>query len=209
MTREVTGIALSVADQVRDWSRQERNLAITLRALHTSVLLPVPCDPVVREVVPLSLFGPQSDVPSDRSLERSPRERPNWPSLPADDISLPARPPGEMTVADPVRVEPKVAVETFEPLDYDIECVVSTDPAASDMPVVASGPFDAFIAAVSDSTATPPVPMAPLPPPSRFMVRVAQVAPPHRATKRNYDYFEELNIRLAAQSAAHPQSDPS
>jgi hypothetical protein len=34
------------------------------------------------------------------------------------------------------------------------------------------------------------------------MVRVAPVGQPHRATKRNYDYFEELNARLAARSAS-------
>ena len=30
------------------------------------------------------------------------------------------------------------------------------------------------------------------------MVRVAPVGQPHRATKRDYDYFEELNAKLAA-----------
>jgi hypothetical protein len=29
------------------------------------------------------------------------------------------------------------------------------------------------------------------------MMRVASVDRPHRATKRNYDYFEELNAALA------------
>ena len=35
-------------------------------------------------------------------------------------------------------------------------------------------------------------------PTSRFMVRVATVPQPHRATKRNYNYFEALNAALAA-----------
>ena len=34
--------------------------------------------------------------------------------------------------------------------------------------------------------------------PERFMVRVATTGRPHRATKRNYDYFDELNASLAA-----------
>lgn len=35
-------------------------------------------------------------------------------------------------------------------------------------------------------------------PTSRFMVRVATVPQPHRATKRNYNYFEALDATLAA-----------
>ena len=78
------------------------------------------------------------------------------------------------------------------------------------MPVTSAeptGPFDDFIAAVSETG--PPAPMAPLPPPSRFMVRVSTVRQPHRATKRNYDYFEELNAKLAAQSVARQQRGAS
>jgi hypothetical protein len=60
-----------------------------------------------------------------------------------------------------------------------------------------SGPFDDFIAAASTSTAGRPRPVGPLPPRSRFMMRVATVDRPHRATKRNYDYFEELKAALA------------
>jgi hypothetical protein len=61
-----------------------------------------------------------------------------------------------------------------------------------------TGPFDDFIAAVSTSPARRPRPVGPLPPRSRFMMRVASVDRPHRATKRNYDYFEELKAALAA-----------
>jgi hypothetical protein len=60
-----------------------------------------------------------------------------------------------------------------------------------------AGPFDGIISAVATpSTRRPPV--GPLPPRSRFMMRVARVDRPHRATKRDYDYFEELNAALAA-----------
>jgi hypothetical protein len=207
MTTEVTGIALSVAGQVRDWSRQERSLAITLRALHSSVLLPPEGGPVVREAARLSTFGPRWDVVSDQATAQPPQETLGWVGLAVDGASLPVGSPLEMTLAAPISMGSTVAVDTCEPLDRDVDLMVSTESAAPDLPVVPSGPFDDFIAAVTDTT-TPPVPMAPLPPPSRFMVRVAQVAPPHRATKRNYDYFEELNARLAAQSAAHPQSNP-
>jgi hypothetical protein len=36
------------------------------------------------------------------------------------------------------------------------------------------------------------------PPPSRVMLRVTPAGRPHRPTKRNYDYFDELTSRLAA-----------
>jgi hypothetical protein len=44
------------------------------------------------------------------------------------------------------------------------------------------------------------------PPPSRFMVRVAQVGMPARATKRNYNYFQELDAVLAERHLASPAS---
>ena len=68
-----------------------------------------------------------------------------------------------------------------------------------------AGPFDDFIAAVTKSTSGPETPPPPLPPPSRFMVRVAAVGKPHRSTKRNYDYFEALNASLATQAAQRRQ----
>jgi hypothetical protein len=59
-----------------------------------------------------------------------------------------------------------------------------------------TGPFDDFIASLSTSPARPR-PVGPLPPRSRFMMRVASVDRPHRSTKRNYDYFEVLKAALA------------
>jgi hypothetical protein len=62
-------------------------------------------------------------------------------------------------------------------------------------------PIAPFEALVSSVTATPPE-SAPWPvvqpPPSRFMVRVAPTGRPHRPTRRNYNYFDELNAALAA-----------
>jgi len=70
--------------------------------------------------------------------------------------------------------------------------------------------FDDLIAAVT-GTSAPAEPVV-RPPRSRYMVRVARVGRPHRPTRRNYDYFEELNAKLAAQrvdeDAAGPASEP-
>lgn len=60
-------------------------------------------------------------------------------------------------------------------------------------------PFDELIAAVSVSPATRSRRSGPPPPPERFKVRVASVGQLHRATKRNYDYFEELGAALDRQ----------
>ena len=58
-----------------------------------------------------------------------------------------------------------------------------------------SSPFDDLITAVSTSRRARKL-LGPLPPARRFMVRVAPVSRPHRSTKRDYDYFEELNASL-------------
>lgn len=56
--------------------------------------------------------------------------------------------------------------------------------------------FDEVVAAIAQRPGE--VPRGVLPPASRFMVRVARVGEPTRPTKRNYNYFEELNAALAA-----------
>ena len=60
-------------------------------------------------------------------------------------------------------------------------------------------PFDELVAAVSESPAERWRRSGPPPPPERFRVRVASVGRPHRATKRNYDYFEDLSAALDRQ----------
>lgn len=40
--------------------------------------------------------------------------------------------------------------------------------------------------------------------PTRMMLRVAPPQAPHRPTKRNYDYFDELNRALAALNSDRP-----
>lgn len=56
--------------------------------------------------------------------------------------------------------------------------------------------FEEMISAVAFHKTAPAQLLAP---PSRYMVRVAPVGKPHRATKRKYDYFETLNVLLAAE----------
>jgi hypothetical protein len=81
----------------------------------------------------------------------------------------------------------------FEPMS-------GTSPFEDLLSAVASpvlSPLEELIAAV---TAPPPgrPPVEPLSP--RFTVRVAHVGQPHRPTKRNYDYFRELDAALAEQA---------
>jgi hypothetical protein len=59
-------------------------------------------------------------------------------------------------------------------------------------------PFEDLIAAVAKPAITRST--GPPPPPDRFRVRVAEVGRPHRTTKRKYDYFEDLNADIAANS---------
>ncbi|MGH9205948.1 MAG: hypothetical protein ACRD1G_05235 [Acidimicrobiales bacterium] len=47
-----------------------------------------------------------------------------------------------------------------------------------------------------------------VPPPSRFMVRVSPTARPHRATKRNYDYFDDLTAALDAMEGDRRRQPP-
>ncbi len=62
----------------------------------------------------------------------------------------------------------------------------------------ASGPFDDLLGDLGNTLEAPNLP---LPPPDRFRVRVARVPKPHRATKRDYNYFVELDALLAHRAA--------
>ena len=92
--------------------------------------------------------------------------------------------PGESDDPEPLTVAPHP-----NPL-AEFVSTINQDPTS---------PFDELIAAVSVSPPSRPRRSGPPPPPERFRVRVAPVRPPHRATKRNYDYFEELNAALDEQ----------
>ena len=68
-------------------------------------------------------------------------------------------------------------------------------------------PFDDLVSSVT-STLTDGPRRPDVPPPSRFMVRVARTARPHRVTKRNYDYFDELTTALDAMESERRQPRP-
>ncbi len=57
--------------------------------------------------------------------------------------------------------------------------------------------FDELVIAVSNGSLDLAKQRGALPPRSRFRVRMVPVGRPHRATKRDYDYFEELNTRIS------------
>jgi hypothetical protein len=113
--------------------------------------------------------------------------------------------PSVAAVDTPPTVEPRVPAHTDDRWVPTAELFSATPSSLDPFPEffapsmrAPSGPFDDFITAVSTSAAGRPRPVGPLPPRSRFMMRVSSVDRPHRATKRNYDYFEELKAALAA-----------
>jgi flagellar basal body rod protein FlgC len=65
-----------------------------------------------------------------------------------------------------------------------------------------AGPFQDLIAAVSGSRAAEAGGEQ-----QGSRLRVANVGRPHRPTKRNYDYFEELNAALAAKKLEQRRRD--
>ncbi len=202
MTSEATGIALSVADRVRDWSRQERDLAIMLRSFHAGVTPLKPSIPASREVASLPTFGPLTDVRSDSPIQQQSQEWEGWTDTSTNHHSTPIDTSVTLAATTPSGLS-GWSTGGLEPLDHSRDIIENAHDATSETRVEPAGPFDEFIAAVTDTSPASPASIAPLPPPSRFMVRVAQVGQPHRTTKRNYDYFEELNARLARQSANH------
>lgn len=73
--------------------------------------------------------------------------------------------------------------------------VVSIETLMAEVAGPARSPLEDVIAAVT----APQVALGRVQPNSpRFMVRVARIDRPHRPTKRNYDYFAELDAALAA-----------
>ena len=208
MTQAATQITLSIAERVRDWSRQERDLAIAMRGLAT--FSPVSSTTAAQSP---SDFAPSVSIYSSLVVE----DPIPWTESATDVVTA--------SWVDHESTEPAVHDAALQ--GTDLAHAVSAVPApvlpepdgnpvatfegvlpTADQPTAPTGPFDEFIAALNNAPAGAPAPMTPLPPPGRFMVRVAPVGQPHRATKRNYDYFKELNARLAAQGAARDQSGP-
>src|ERR1700676_1115578 len=124
-------------------------------------------------------------------------------------ISAPCGPsamhgPSSGSIASAPTVDPTAPAPAFD-IGVPTPELVTMSSIASDpfqeffAPIVhaRAGPFDDIIAAVASPRGGRARPRGPLPPPSRFMMRVAPVDRPHRATKRNYDYFGELNAALS------------
>jgi hypothetical protein len=200
MNQVATQITLSVADRVRDWSRLERDLAMTLRGLHGEAS-PLPA--------PVSLMPEESALSVHIVSPLVVDEPTRWADHPAEAFGpYDVAPPPPMAPVGAFPDDPPVYIFEDQGAPSDVEAAVEMEmPIVPASPPAPPGPFDEFITALTDAAPAPPINAGPLPPPSRFMVRVAPVGQPHRATKRNYDYFEELNARLAAQSAARLQGE--
>ena len=72
-----------------------------------------------------------------------------------------------------------------------------------------AGPFEEFIAAISRPAGELLFGSGVQPPASRFMVRAAAAAAPTRPTKRNYNYFEELDAAIAERQLARSNQTAS
>jgi hypothetical protein len=160
-----------VADRIRIWSGQKQVLADRLADLRS---------------------GPVADI-VDLHEEPAPLvswdlEPPPAPPVPVvEDLWEPA-PVDHWT---PVTAEPSVPLRSETTLWEATESGPTTE---SDRRL---GPFDELFEVVSKPTRSSLRPDRPLPPLTRFRVRVAPVPKSPRPTKRNYDYFEELNAALA------------
>jgi hypothetical protein len=119
---------------------------------------------------------------------------PFFPSVRSDEVSTEVRPlPQQVSES----AEAKDAQSPPHPLD-DFISSISAKRAFS--------PFEDVIAAVSGPSSVKRR-FGPPPPPERFRVRVAPVGRPHRATKRNYDYFEELTASIDAITEQRPDAE--
>jgi hypothetical protein len=87
------------------------------------------------------------------------------------------------------RPEPPPSFVEVPPLQTPLRHVAAAQPAPTF--------FDEVVAAVSNGSLEMARERGALPPQSRFRVRTVPVGRPHRATKRDYDYFGELNARIA------------
>jgi hypothetical protein len=86
------------------------------------------------------------------------------------------------------KADRKVPVASFESLMADVAGPARS--ALEDVIAAVTAPQDALAGVEPNSP--------------RFMVRVANVDRPHRPTKRNYDYFKELDAALAARHGEQP-----
>ena len=110
-------------------------------------------------------------------------------------VSSARRLTGVTASAGPVAAAPEIdeAIPDYSPLDESMRAASGS-----------RSPFDDVFAAMTGTTSRELRVEAPA---SRFMVRVAKVSQPHRPTKRNYNYFEDLNAALAARARQRAASD--
>jgi len=197
MTDLPASLALGrVAAQIEAWADREQKLAGALAGCRPP-LLP-------RDGVGLAV---RAGSPSDHVSADHPPAHRNLGRISAGDcapqttmITVPV-PPALTVEGAPLGHEPTVpstaAMVAPAPLrtDASLDFDRALDPGPIG-PALSSGPFDDLFDSFTGGT----VPDRPLPPPDRFRVRVAQVPKAHRVTKRDYDYFKELDAALAARS---------
>ncbi len=180
-----------VAVGIQAWSYRQRGLAETLAGLRLSH---VPSDGVGRSVHPNTKITASASVrPNTPTLERDVSldgvpVAPEGPSATFEGDELPTLPPFSLLSSSRAPTQP-TWVRVNEPSSVE---------ATSHQRPSASGPFDDLL---GDLCRALKAPDRPLPPPDRFRVRVAQVPKPHRPTKRDYNYFVELDALLAERAA--------
>lgn len=168
------------ADRIRNWSQREKELAgklATLREPGATSNKTAPTDPEVVEEG----------------------------GTPAAAVQLPDPFPLVEVPWDPTSLDPwePAAGTPFEHPSSESTGRTAAGPASPGLEgstARSAGPFDGLFEAVSEQSPDSLRPAGPLPPPTRFRVRVAPVTKSRRPTKRNYDYFEKLNAKLADQA---------
>ncbi len=181
-----------VTARIGAWSQRERALAHCLVAG-----LALPNDPVgpLLHPGPLATVRTAVDAPAVTPVDHATSR------FPAGETALVEDPwvrivPQPLPMADPV-FGPDLPSPGPGPAGILVEGR-SRQPFEDPNPPQSFGPFDELVDAVRCVNRSARA--RTLPPAERFMVRVAAVQKPHRATKRNYDYFEELDAVLAANS---------
>jgi len=171
--RPLTDSVQHLADWIRSLSERDRQLAVAIAGLGTGTAAGSQPGTGPAESHPNGTMG-AAPLPPTVGHDECPSEAP--PPAPGDSDATDSASPG--------------APPPLHPLDDFISSISTSGPAS---------PFDDLITAVARQPTRGPS-AGPLPPPARFRVRVAEVGRPHRATKRNYDYFEELNSEIAARA---------
>ena len=180
-----------VAVGIQALSCRQRRLAETLAGLRHP---DVPRDGIGLSVLSrANMIASASVRPNTPALERDV----SFDALPValegppatlEGDELPTLPPSSLISSSRVPTQP-----TWVPVNEtpSVQAPIHQRPSAS-------GPFDDLL---GDLCRALEAPDRPLPPPDRFRVRVAQVPKPHRATKRDYNYFVELDALLAERAA--------